>query len=164
MNTVESTSGSGTDASPMGQQAMPEAAQRALDLMNSTPHWLLAVIARVCVATVFWRSAMTKIEGFSIKPQTFILFEYEYKVPLIPHELAAYMATISEIVFPILLIAGLASRLSALALLGMTIVIQVFVYPSAWPTHILWVMALGYIIARGPGILSLDHLIRNRYA
>jgi putative oxidoreductase len=69
------------------------------------------------------------------------------------------MSTIAEHVFPVLLIVGLASRLSALALLGMTAVIQIFVYPSGWPEHILWATALLIVIARGPGVISLDHLI-----
>ena len=130
---------------------------------DSIPHWLLAVIARVGVATVFWRSARTKVDGFSIKDSTFFLFENEYALPLIPPEFAAYMATIAEHVFPILLVVGLASRLSAAALLLMTIVIQVFVYPSAWPVHILWVMGLAYVIGRGPGPLALDHLVAKRF-
>jgi len=134
----------------------------SIKICELTPHWLLAVIARASVATVFWRSARTKVEGFSIKDSTFLLFEHEYDVPLVPPELAAYTATIAEHLFPVLLVIGLASRFSALVLLGMTIVIQVFVYPSAWPTHILWVMGLAYVIGRGPGPLSLDHLIAKR--
>jgi putative oxidoreductase len=92
------------------------------------------------------------------------LFETEYALPLIPPELAAYMATIAEHVFPILLVVGLASRFGAIALLGMTSVIQVLVYPSAWPVHIFWVMGLVYVIARGPGPLALDHLIARRFS
>lgn len=121
------------------------------------------MVARLAAATVFWRSGQTKVDGFAIKESTFLLFENEYDVPLLPPELAAYLATIAEHVFPVLLVVGLAARLSALALLGMTLVIQLFVYPSAWPTHILWVMALGYVIARGPGPLALDHLVRKHY-
>jgi len=131
-------------------------------ICDATPHWLLAVIARVSVATVFWKSARTKVDGFSIKDSTFFLFENEYALPVIPFEFAAYAATIAEHVFPVLLIIGLASRISAIGLLGMTIVIQVFVYPSAWPVHILWAMALVYVIGRGPGPLAVDHLIAKR--
>lgn len=137
--------------------------RRGLDLCDRTPHWLLAVLARFSVATVFWRSARTKVDGFSIKDSTFLLFEHEYGVPLLPPEVAAYMATIAEHAFPVLLIIGLGSRVSALALLFMTLVIQLFVYPGAWPTHILWVMALAYVIGRGPGPLALDHLVKRRF-
>lgn len=155
----------------MNQTTPQEASQGCLRVLiarfnekcDSIPHWLLAVIARVGVATVFWRSARTKVDGFSIKDSTFSLFENEYALPLIPSEFAAYMATFAEHVFPILLVVGLASRLSAAALLLMTIVIQVFVYPSAWPVHILWVMGLAYVIGRGPGPLALDHLVAKRF-
>ncbi|MBT3305358.1 MAG: DoxX family protein [Alphaproteobacteria bacterium] len=133
-------------------------------ICGTTPHWLLAIIARVSIATVFWKSAQTKVDGFTIKDSTFFLFENEYNVPLLPPEFAAYMATVAEHVFPVLLIIGFASRFSALALLGMTMVIQLFVYPNAWPVHILWVMALAYIIGRGPGPIALDHLIAKRHS
>ena len=138
-------------------------ARRLLDLCDSIPHWFLALIARISIAAVFWQSGRTKVDGLTIKPQTFALFEHEYNVPLLPPELAAYLATIAEHVFPILLVIGLASRLSALALLGMTAVIQIFVYPLAWPTHLLWAAALLYVIARGPGPVALDHPIRKKY-
>jgi putative oxidoreductase len=120
-------------------------------------------VARFAVATVFWRSGQTKVEDlFRIKDNTFFLFREEYKVPFLPPDLAAYMATVAEHVFPVLLVAGLASRLSALGLMVMTLVIQVFVYPEGWPEHILWFALLLLIVARGPGALSLDHLIWSR--
>ena len=132
------------------------------NLAERIPQSLVSLVARVAVANVFWTSGQTKVEGLRLKDTTFYLFAEEYKVPLIPPDLAAYLATISEHVFPVLLIVGFASRLSALALLGMTAVIQLFVYPSGWPEHILWATALLVIIARGPGALSLDHLIGRR--
>lgn len=138
-------------------------ARRLLGFCDSIPHGFLALVARVSIAAVFWQSGRTKVDGLTIKPQTFALFEHEYNVPLLPPEWAAYMATVAEHVFPVLLIVGLASRLSALALLGMTAVIQIFVYPLAWPTHLLWASALLYVIARGPGPLALDHPIRQKY-
>jgi putative oxidoreductase len=125
------------------------------------PYNLLALIARLGVADVFWRSGQTKVEGFHIREATFFLFRDEYKVPLLPPDLAAYLATAAEHVFPVLLVIGLASRLSALGLFGMTMVIQLFVFPDGWPEHILWVGLLLLIIARGPGGLSLDHLLWN---
>ena len=108
---------------------------------------------------MFWRSGQTKVNGFSIREETFYLFREEYKVPLLPPDLAAYLSTIGEHVFPVLLFVGLASRLSALGLFGMTMVIQLFVVPGGWPEHILWLSLLTLIIARGPGAISLDHLI-----
>jgi putative oxidoreductase len=131
-------------------------------LAERIPYSIVALVARFAVASVFWRSGQTKVEGFAIKDNTFFLFREEYKVPLLPPDLAAYMATVAEHVFPVLLLVGLASRLSALGLIVMTIVIQVFVYPDGWPEHVLWFALLLLILARGPGALSLDHLIWSR--
>lgn len=137
--------------------------ERGRALLERIPYSLVALLARLAVASVFWRSGQTKVEGFfMVKENTFFLFAEEYKVPLLPPDVAAYAATISEHVFPVLLVIGLASRLSALALLGMTAVIQLFVYPDGWPEHILWSALLLLIVARGPGAISLDHLIWNR--
>jgi putative oxidoreductase len=131
-------------------------------LAERIPDSVIALAARVAVADVFWRSGQTKVNGFSIREETFYLFREEYKVPLLPPELAAYLSTIAEHVFPVLLVIGLATRLSALGLFGMTMVIQLFVVPGGWPEHILWLALLSLIIARGPGAISLDHLIWNR--
>jgi len=129
-------------------------------LAERIPKSFVSLLARVTVANVFWTSGQTKVDGFfRLKDTTFYLFREEYKVPLLPPDFAAYLAAISEHVFPVLLVLGLASRLSALALLGMTVVIQLFVYPSGWPEHILWATALFVVVARGPGAISLDHLI-----
>src|SRR5829696_746705 len=128
-------------------------------LAESIPDSLVSLLARVAAGGVFWRSGQTKIEGLHIKDSTFFLFREEYMVPLLPPDVAAYMATVSENVFSVLLIVGLASRLSAGALLGMTAVIQLFVYPGAWPEHILWATALLVVVARGPGVVSLDYLL-----
>ncbi|HEY6920178.1 MAG TPA: DoxX family protein, partial [Methyloceanibacter sp.] len=106
-------------------------------LAERIPYSLVALVARFAVASVFWRSG--EVDGFfHIKYNTFYLFREEYKVPLLPPDVAAYMATTAEHVFPVLLIIGLASRLSALGLMVMTAVIQLFVYPDGWPDHILW--------------------------
>lgn len=107
---------------------------------------------------VFWQSARTKVDGFSIKDSTYFLFEHVYALPLIPHAPAAVLATVAEHVLPVLLILGVFARFSALGLLIMTAVIQVFVFPDAWVTHGLWAAALLVIVAQGPGRLSLDHL------
>ena len=118
---------------------------------------------RVAIAGIFWMSARTKVEGwFTISDSAYALFRDEYKLPLLPPELAAQMATVAEHLFPVLLVLGLFTRLSALALLGMTLVIQLFVYPGAYATHGTWAAVLLYLIARGPGTLSVDHWIASR--
>jgi putative oxidoreductase len=128
-----------------------------------TPHSLLALVNRVGIAAIFWMSARTKVDGwFSVSDSAYALFREEYRLPLLPPELAAQMATVAEHVFPILLILGLLTRLSALALLGMTLVIQVFVYPDAWPTHLSWAGLMLYLAGRGGGRLSLDHALGLR--
>jgi len=126
-------------------------------------HDILALCARFAIAGIFFMSARTKVEGWlTLKDSTFTLFAEEYKVPLLPTDLAAHLATYAEHLFPILLVLGLATRLSALALLGMTAVIQFFVYPDAWPTHLSWAGLLLYLIGRGGGSLALDRLLRSR--
>lgn len=128
-----------------------------------TPHSLLALVNRVAIAAIFWLSARTKVEGwFTVSDSAYLLFREEYKLPLLPPELAAHMATVAEHVFPILLALGLFTRLSALALLGMTLVIQVFVYPDAWPTHLSWAGLMLYLVGRGAGPLSLDRALGIR--
>ena len=126
-------------------------------LEQLTPHSLIALAARFALAGIFWMSGRTKVEGaFTITDTTYLLFREEYKLPLFPPEWAAQMATASEHLFPVLLVLGLATRLSALALLGMTLVIQVFVYPDAWPTHLSWAALMLYLAGRGAGVVSLD--------
>jgi len=145
--------------------------------MNSTPHiahpasellarWvspdLIALVSRVAIGSVFWISGRTKVEGWlTLTDTTFLLFREDYALPLIPPEAAAYLATWAEHLFPALLVLGLATRLSALALLGMTAVIQVFVYPAAWPTHLSWAAPLLYLLGQGAGRWSLDHALRR---
>lgn len=128
-----------------------------------TPHSLLALVNRLAVAGIFWLSARTKVDGwFTVSDSAYMLFREEYKLPLLPPELAAQMATVAEHVFPILLVLGLFTRLSALALLGMTLVIQVFVYPDAWPTHLSWAGLMLYLVGRGAGNVSLDRVLGVR--
>jgi putative oxidoreductase len=147
-----------------GETPMLDHIERARSLAERIPYGLIALVARVAVAGVFWRSGQTKVDGFAIAEKTFDLFREEYKVPLLPPDLAAYFATAAEHVFPVLLVIGFASRLSALGLIGMTLVIQLFVYPDAWSEHILWIAPLLLILGRGPGALSLDHLVWQRNA
>lgn len=125
-------------------------------LLSRLPWDVAALALRLFPALVFLASGQTKVDGFAIADSTWYLFEHEYALPLIPPAWAAVAATIAEHVFPVLLILGLATRASALALLGMTLTIQIFVYPDAWATHGLWAACFLGLIAGGPGRLSLD--------
>jgi len=131
--------------------------------LGRIPDWFIALAARFFPAAVFWQSGETKVAGWHLKPSAISLFENEYQLPLIDPTIAAYVSAFSEHFFPILLVIGLATRFSALALLCMTVVIEIFVYPGAWPTHGVWATCLLVVIARGPGWLSLDHLIARKY-
>lgn len=123
------------------------------------------LLARIALAGVFWRSGRSKIADGSlleISDATHYLFENEYGDVPLPPEIAAPLATAGEHLFPALLVIGLATRLSAGALLAMTLVIQIFVYPEAWwTTHLLWVALAAVLIVRGGGVLSLEALIRR---
>src|SRR5215471_590289 len=127
--------------------------------LDAVPYWLLALPLRVAVAWVFWSSGMTHLANWEA---TLDLFETEYQLPFLPPGPAAYMAVSIEVTTPILLILGLLTRPACLVLLGMTAVIEIFVYPQAWPTHIQWAAMLLVLLCRGPGVLSLDWLIRRR--
>lgn len=119
---------------------------------------LLALIARFALAGIFFTSGRTKVEGwFTVTDGAYSLFREEYKVPLLPPEFAAHMAAYAEHLFPLLLVIGLGTRVSAFALLGMTAVIQVFVYPDAWPTHLSWAGLAIFLVGRGAGRFSADH-------
>lgn len=124
---------------------------------------MLSLIARVSIAAVFFLSGRTKVEGLlTVTDSTYALFAEEYRLPLIPSDIAAHLATYSEHLFPILLVLGLGARFAALALLGMTVVIEVFVYPLGWPTHLLWATVLLYIIKFGAGPIGFDHWLGRR--
>ena len=124
---------------------------------------MLSLIARVSIAAVFFLSGRTKVVGLlTITDSTYALFAEEYRLPLIPSDIAAHLATYSEHLFPTLLVLGLGARFAALALLSMTIVIKVFVYPLGWLTHLLWATVLLYIIRLGAGPISLDHWLSRR--
>ena len=132
-------------------------------LTRLVPHDALALINRIGIGAIFFLSGRTKVEGWlTVTDGTYALFRDEYKLPLIPVEVAAHAAAWAEHLFPLLLVLGLFTRLSALALLGMTLVIQIFVYPDAWPTHLSWAGLLLYLVGRGAGSLSLDRLFRIR--
>ncbi|HRK23462.1 MAG TPA: DoxX family protein [Beijerinckiaceae bacterium] len=144
--------------------------------LEALPYAVLALLARFSIAAVFWKSGQTKIEGLAIDliqgkvelglprvtASAIDLFREEYKLPLLPPELAAYLAAAAEHVFPVLILIGLATRLSALALAIMTLVIQIFVYPDAYALHGTWLAVLLMLAKFGPGSLSVDAAIANR--
>ncbi|KWV95139.1 DoxX family protein [Erythrobacter sp. AP23] len=142
--------------------------QLAAWLASRVPEGLALLLTRVALAGIFWRSGRTKVEDgslLSISDQAYFLFEYEYSGVPIPPAIATPMATWAEHLFPILLVLGLFTRFSALSLLIMTLVIQVFVYPEAWwQTHILWVAMAAVLVSRGGGLFSLDALLASRRA
>jgi putative oxidoreductase len=160
MNTLEARE---SREAPPARLSIPGLVAMSIALMERLPYSLVALAARIFPAAVFWQSGRTKVDGFAVKDSTFFLFEYEYALPVIDPAIAAYMATIAEHVFPVLLLIGFATRYAALSLLIMTATIQIFVYPGAWITHGLWAAALLIVVARGPGVLSIDHLIARRY-
>ncbi len=131
----------------------------SIGLLDRVPYALLALPLRIGAATVFWNSAMTKLANWDT---TIELFTDEYKVPLLPPEFAANLALSIELTTPVLLVLGLLTRAAALVLLGMTTVIEIFVYPQAWPTHIQWAAMLLVLLCRGAGKLSLDHVVWQR--
>ena len=132
-----------------------------LQLERLCSHHLIALAARLGIAAVFWQSGRTKVDGWlTVNDSAIELLRTEYQLPLLPPELAAHLTACAEHLFPLLLVLGLCTRLSALALLGMTLVIQVFVYPQAWPTHLVWATVLLYLAGRGAGGLSLDRWLR----
>ena len=151
MTTLQSTS---------AEPKFPPFIVRGITWLENVPYALLAIPLRLAVATVFWNSAMTKLANWDT---AIALFADEYKLPLLSPQFAAYSAVTVELVTPILLVLGLGTRVAALVLLGMTSVIELFVYPEAWPTHIQWAAMLLVLLCRGPGMLSIDHRIRRRW-
>jgi putative oxidoreductase len=154
MNTIGSPAAS-------GGSAWRARLVQILHWLDRVPYTLLALPLRFAVATVFWNSGTTKLANWDATLQ---LFQDEYKVPLLPPDWAAHMAASIELSTPILLVLGFGTRAAALVLLGMTTVIEIFVYPQAWPTHIQWAAMLLVLLCRGAGRFSLDALVRQRFA
>jgi putative oxidoreductase len=129
-------------------------------LGKAVPESALLLVARSGIAAVFFLSGRNKVEGLlTITNETYELFRTEYALPLISPEIAAHAATYSEHLFPMLLAIGLLTRPAAIALMGMTAVIQIFVYPDAWPTHLTWAGLLLPLIVIGGGNWSLDRFL-----
>jgi putative oxidoreductase len=145
-------------AAPAWREPFTFAANKASAILPSS---LVLGVQRIGIAAVFFMSGRTKVDGLlTVNDTAFELFRSEYALPLIKPEIAAYAATYSEHLFPILLVLGLFTRFAALGLLGMTLVIQTFVYPDAWPTHLSWAGLLLPLIAFGGGKLSLDRFLK----
>ncbi len=130
-------------------------------VMSRVPDGLLQLLARVAIAPTFFRSGQAKITGFSVNDSTVFLFEHEFGMPF--PVLSAHLAALAENILPVLLVVGFATRLSALALFVMTIVIQIVAPQGFWTFHILWFAVLLYVVTRGPGQVSVDHLIERAY-
>lgn len=136
------------------------------------PLWVISLAARLSLFMVFWKSVQTKINGFTLFDQHFafwnltdsavLLFRFEYGLPLLDPKFAAYLATFGEFFLGLMLLLGLFTRFAALGLLVMTLVIQIFVYPGAWPTHLLWAVGLLLLIRNGADPLSVDQLLKYR--
>jgi putative oxidoreductase len=149
-----------TDTSIESRHDAPSRLARLLSAavarLEAIPYWTLAVPLRLAVAWIFWNSAQVKLLNWDT---TLTMFRDEYRVPLLPPESAAHLALAIELTAPVLLVLGLLTRPAILVLFGMVAVIQLFVYPEAWPTHLQWSAMMLVLLCRGAGALSLDHLL-----
>lgn len=127
--------------------------------LNAIPYSVIALISRAATFSVFFRSGLQKLSDWNA---TLLLFQNEYRVPVLPPHLAAYMAASLELGASTLVLLGLLTRLGVGALLGMTAVIEIFVYPMAWPDHLQWLAFMLLLLARGPGEISVDALLFGR--
>lgn len=126
--------------------------------LERVPFSLIQLAMRISIGFVFFNSGLLKARSFEFAVK---LFEDEYRLPLLPPELAARLAMSVEIVVPLFLFVGLATRLATLPLLGMVAIIEILVYPQAWVEHLLWASVLVVLLTRGPGVFSLDHVIER---
>lgn len=137
-------------------------ARQFRDLANRIPYSAVALLARAAIATIFWRAANSKIGNFDL---TIALFRDEYlrNLPFLPAAPMAYLATAIEFAMPALIVVGLMTRLATLPLIGMALFIQLFVYPTSWPDHLIWITLLALLLARGPGAISIDALLARQF-
>jgi putative oxidoreductase len=132
-------------------------------LERAIPLDTVLFVGRIGVAAVFFSSGRTKVSGIlAVTDQAVALFRDEYRLPFVDPAIAAHAAAYAEHALPLLLVLGLGSRLAALGLLAMTAVIELFVYPEAWPTHLTWAAPLLLVVARGGGAWSLDRALGVR--
>ena len=132
--------------------------RRARELLERVPFSLIQLAMRIAIGFVFFNAGLLKARSFDFAIK---LFAQEYKLPLIPPEVAARLAMISELSFPVLLFLGLGTRLATLPLLAMTLVIVTLVYPSSWVESLLWASVLLTLLTRGAGVFSLDYIIER---
>lgn len=136
-------------------------------IFSNLPECLVNLAMRLVIFKVFWFSVQSKITGWTVFDQhfafwnitdnTFLLFDFEYAIPLIPSIFAAYLATFTEFFFSVMVLIGLFTRFSALGLVLLTLVIQFFVDPSGWwTTHVYWLLILLYLLRYGGGKFSVD--------
>lgn len=147
-----------TDATP--PSAIARLGARSVSALERIPYTLVAIPLRFALATVFWNAAMTHLANWQA---TMYLFENDYRLPFLAPHPAAYLAVAIETTTPVLLAIGILTRVASALLLGMVVVIEVFVYPQAWPTHVQWAAMLFVLLARGPGLFSVDGWIRRRF-
>lgn len=140
--------------------SLPGRIRRLYDQLGLLPLSVIQLMARFSLAVIFWRSGQAKIANWDLTLQ---LFANEYKVPILPPEIAAPMAAAVELSTPILLVLGLFTRIATLPMIGMTLVIQIFVYPMSWADHLVWMTMLLLLLSRGPGVISLDHLVKKGF-
>jgi putative oxidoreductase len=145
-----------TATNPSAEGGLASAYASIRETLARFPMPVLELAFRVGIAGVFWNSAMTKTANWDT---TVALFRDEYQVPILPPEIAAYLGTTTELLGAIALAFGIAARFGASALLGLTLVIQIFVYPENWLDHTLWAGLLGYVLTRGAGPISVDHFL-----
>ncbi|MBI2150030.1 MAG: DoxX family protein [Acidobacteria bacterium] len=132
----------------------------ARERLGRFPLSILQLGMRIGVGMVFFNAGLLKYNSFEFAVK---LFEDEYKVPVLDPAVAARLAMFNELTVPVFLFLGLATRFATLPLLGMISVIQIFVYPNAWPDHVLWGSILIFLLTRGPGALSVDYLIERYF-
>jgi putative oxidoreductase len=140
--------------------SLTERALKLRDIAQAIPYGVPALLARAAIAGIFWRAASTKLANFDL---TIALFQDEYlrNLPFLPAAAMAYIATGIEIAMPALILAGLLTRLATLPLIGMTLFIQLFVYPTSWPDHLVWIALLAMLLSRGAGVVSADALLAH---
>ena len=134
--------------------------RRVYDQLGLLPLSIIQLMARLSLAVVFWRSGQAKLANWDLTLQ---LFANEYKVPVLPPEIAAPLAAAVELSCPVLLVLGLFTRIATLPMIGMTLVIQIFVYPMSWADHLIWMTMLLLLLSRGAGVISLDHLVKKAF-
>ena len=139
---------------------LTERALKVRDIAQAIPYAVPALLARAAIAGIFWRAASTKLANFDL---TIALFQDEYlrNLHFLPAAPMAYAATGIEIAMPALILAGLLTRLATLPLIGMTLFIQLFVYPTSWPDHLVWIALLTMLLSRGAGVVSVDALLAH---